>query len=416
MCEHIRCPKLCHEICDREPCNEPCRKKLKCQHECIGLCGEPCPKLCRICDKETVTEVFFGTEDEPDARFVYLFECKHLVEQTGMDHWIESRYAGITDASNTDDNKQKTIQLPDCPKCKTPLRRNLRYSKYIKKQLKAIEQVKRKQFGEKQKIKEEKELFSKHIAQTLDEANKTLFESEINPHLTATISYNQLIFFKNKWTLFNKITEIRKNNSEKFASIHDQFDLIQYEIKKLQNELFMHKDSSKSQILDDISLELERIDSIVIYFEFVNFSSKNEPKFDRPRSRKIQDNLSKLKLALISKINRFDKVKQEVGVFFKNLRELTSLELTPKERAEIVAAIGLSQGHWFECPKGHSYCIGECGGAMEKAVCPECKEAIGGSNHSLIQTNKVSTKMDGARYGAWSDMANNLGNWRLDDD
>ena len=37
---------------------------------------------------------------------------------------------------------------------------------------------------------------------------------------------------------------------------------------------------------------------------------------------------------------------------------------------QIVAAIGLSKGHWFKCPKGHLYAIGECGGAMETSKCP----------------------------------------------
>lgn len=39
----------------------------------------------------------------------------------------------------------------------------------------------------------------------------------------------------------------------------------------------------------------------------------------------------------------------------------------------IIKAIGLSSGHWYECPNGHPYVIGECGGAMEKTKCPECK-------------------------------------------
>ncbi len=82
-CKHKKCNKLCHEICDREPCDKACKQKLKCGHQCIGLCGEPCPKLCRVCDKEQVEEIFFGDEDQPDAKFVYLFECGHIVEQRG---------------------------------------------------------------------------------------------------------------------------------------------------------------------------------------------------------------------------------------------------------------------------------------------------------------------------------------------
>ena len=29
----------------------------------------------------------------------------------------------------------------------------------------------------------------------------------------------------------------------------------------------------------------------------------------------------------------------------------------------IIKAIGLNSGHWYECPNGHPYVIGECGGA-----------------------------------------------------
>jgi hypothetical protein len=42
------------------------------------MCGEPCPPQCRICNKRIVKEIFFGTEDEPDARFVFLPDCRHL--------------------------------------------------------------------------------------------------------------------------------------------------------------------------------------------------------------------------------------------------------------------------------------------------------------------------------------------------
>ena len=48
------------------------------------------------------------------------------------------------------------------------------------------------------------------------------------------------------------------------------------------------------------------------------------------------------------------------------------------DKKMIIEAVGLSSGHWFECPNGHPYVIGECGGAMEKSLCPECKAEIGG--------------------------------------
>lgn len=47
-------------------------------HLGIGICGEPCPPKCRVCHLQVVNEIFFGNEDEPDARFVHLPDCKHL--------------------------------------------------------------------------------------------------------------------------------------------------------------------------------------------------------------------------------------------------------------------------------------------------------------------------------------------------
>jgi hypothetical protein len=49
---------------------------------------------------------------------------------------------------------------------------------------------------------------------------------------------------------------------------------------------------------------------------------------------------------------------------------------------------GSPSSHWYECPNGHPYFIGECGGAMEVAVCNECNAPIGGTGHSLLSTNQ----------------------------
>lgn len=54
-----------------------------------------------------------------------------------------------------------------------------------------------------------------------------------------------------------------------------------------------------------------------------------------------------------------------------------------KFKKMIFEAIGLSAGHWYQCPNGHSYVIGECGGAMEQSRCPECRSQIGGGSHEL---------------------------------
>ena len=97
-------------MCDRPRCDTPCTKRLKCGHACIGLCGEKCPSLCRICNAETVTEIFFGEEDEPDARFIQLEDCGHIFEVSGLDQWMDQQDSGT-------DNKAVEIQFKCCPKC-----------------------------------------------------------------------------------------------------------------------------------------------------------------------------------------------------------------------------------------------------------------------------------------------------------
>jgi hypothetical protein len=110
-CIHSKCSKKCFEPCDRDLCYEKCDKTLNCGHACIGFCGEPCPKVCRVegCeqyDKDTF-EIFFGEEQSEDSKFILLEDCNHVIESRGLEGWIIS--------SNEDDT---TIKFNQCPRCR----------------------------------------------------------------------------------------------------------------------------------------------------------------------------------------------------------------------------------------------------------------------------------------------------------
>ncbi|GBC28104.1 uncharacterized protein OCT59_008525 [Rhizophagus irregularis] len=47
-----------------------------------------------------------------------------------------------------------------------------------------------------------------------------------------------------------------------------------------------------------------------------------------------------------------------------------------------------NSGHWYECPNGHPYTIGDCGRAWVKSVCPDCNAEIGGESHQLTAGNR----------------------------
>jgi len=100
-------------------------KRLKCGHPCIGLCGEICPRWCRKCHKKEVTEIFFGTEDDPKACFIQLQDCGHIFEVTGLNQWMDQQDSGTV-------SKAVEVQFKCCPKCKTSVRKSLRYGNVIK--------------------------------------------------------------------------------------------------------------------------------------------------------------------------------------------------------------------------------------------------------------------------------------------
>lgn len=47
----------------------------------------------------------------------------------------------------------------------------------------------------------------------------------------------------------------------------------------------------------------------------------------------------------------------------------------------------------LQCPNGHFYIIGDCGGAMQESRCPECGAAIGGMSHRLVSSNRPSARL-----------------------
>eukprot|EP00253_Pinus_taeda_P033498 PITA_33498 len=137
-CEHHTCDLLCHEPCTRPRCDEPCQETLKCGHPCIGLCGEPFPKICRTCTPQYLDFITFITLDECDPfdKFVQLLDYLHVFEVSGLDTWMDMDDAVVEPGA-------AAAKLKRCPTCQSPNRRTLRYSNIVKRKLQQIEEVKK---------------------------------------------------------------------------------------------------------------------------------------------------------------------------------------------------------------------------------------------------------------------------------
>ena len=337
-CEHYRCNKLCNEPCDRPRCNEPCQKRLPCDHMCIGLCGEPCPTDCRVCDEEKVTTIIFGHEDEPDARFVLLEDCRHIVEFNALDRIMDE----------IDEEGDHTVQLKVCPFCKTAIRKSYRYGAIINKTLRDVEQVKRALLLSKQRVKE----YEREIMRAIDESQgfsgrlfKRRLENMPSPKSEAALAamQNQIAFLKAANSLENdwkKVTTVslREGKEKSLAQL----------------ELFIswatrERSIMTSQETMNAELELHRLkDKFKLSFCCQKIT-------EHGNALKVEDKRKILEAERLLSGTYTEENAKVVEQCLEHLEKLAGpkgLGVSKEEKLMIVAAMGLPKGHWFKCKNG----------------------------------------------------------------
>ncbi|XP_068568539.1 NFX1-type zinc finger-containing protein 1 [Cebidichthys violaceus] len=403
QCPHQRCSKLCHEPCDRLPCNRPCAKTLDCGHQCIGLCGDKCPSKCRVCNHDEVTEIFFGTEDEPEAYFIQLEDCEHIFEYTAMDH-----YMGMDANQQANEGEDEAIKLKECPRCTVPIRKNLRYGSHINRCLAEIEMVKVKMNGCQADIEEHRETLQK---QWVD--NLLLFEIhcerdyvQINNQLgKKQLTAKDLWILENKMDFLIRVAKLKKIQTEKLSEVQSLTlgDNVEEFVRWLNNRCQKFTD----QQVFDLQRELQRITLLT------EINARCHQADMRGQSDKIQSEVQAI-TEVLEKCGQFTEQDQHrVSEAMKELDEKfppTGLGISDEERKMIVSALKMQPGHWYKCPNGHVYVITECGGATVSRRCTDCEATIGGANHRLAGGNQVASEMDGAQHPAWSE-TNNLLNF-----
>ncbi|XP_019640137.1 PREDICTED: NFX1-type zinc finger-containing protein 1-like [Branchiostoma belcheri] len=252
-CKHHKCNKPCGEPCDRPRCNKPCRKTRRCRkckkdQPCIGMCGEPCPNKCGACDRKELTKIFFGTEDEPGARFAQLRDCGHVLEVNGLDQWM--------------DTIDRNIQLKPCPKCKTPVRSTPRYGKAIKSILVMIEKVKRKRYVP----EERREATTKKLLEALEsdvDLKYRCHATVIDLHKQVTScrlsSPEQVAMFEKKVFFLKKIARRKKDMVSLSSFDKHHIPELKREIDELKKWLLRWTDHVSEQEWEEFGREVTRL-------------------------------------------------------------------------------------------------------------------------------------------------------------
>ena len=133
ICPHHKCSKKCHEICDRPRCDHPCKNTLPCKHPCIGICGEPCPRVCRICKKQKnkFKNLCVGgkADTKSEARYIQL-TCDHLFEVKTLDQLLDSQL-----------KDSRVVGPLVCPSCRKQIRFSHRYGDLIRQKRSLTEKL-----------------------------------------------------------------------------------------------------------------------------------------------------------------------------------------------------------------------------------------------------------------------------------
>ncbi len=415
-CKHFQCTKNCGELCEKKRCSEPCKKKLKCSHHCIGLCGEPCPAVCRVCNKDSDTfEVFFGEEDNPDSRFVELKDCKHVIEATSMDRWMDSG----------DDDANVSIMWKKCPKCSVQVISTLRYANQAKQVLADMNRAKEK------------------LSCTLSRSDRheyyrraqELSVSVYSSLRRSTIRRSLIDKFSARCERFKRV-DIKHNDAllidflVLFQSLHQSLltlktldDIIDsktidivIEIKWLQSQTIdflnwlvecLNRDHFTDQVRQDSENESRRIFLLGQLYCL------------RYNAKKLRDaKLSESENAVLHSFRRYEcfgcqpavtvteDILQQALAEMHQISNKLAMPLPKEERTMIIKALGTKRGSWYKCQNGHFYQIGQCGGAMETSKCPECSAVIGGQSHTLASGNQHAGEFDDSSHAAWSEGAN----------
>ncbi|RWS05947.1 NFX1-type zinc finger-containing protein 1-like protein [Dinothrombium tinctorium] len=394
-CSHMQCTALCSEPCNRKICSNACDKLLKCNHQCVGLCGDICPNICRICDKEKLEELFFGNENDPNARFTQLLDCQHVFEVKSLQRWIEQN-------SSTESG----IKLLRCPKCAAVIRRSILFNFQVQKVIKDINQVKAKSNGTlahnlrtthflQNKCRDirhrlgNKKMLNEQIAICADQVERIVESQAYALKFEHLLYKSELLKIENVLNIVQEacslfLTDFGMNEDKTFAQRMSQFLL--YIEKEFKSSL---------QQIDDVNWELK---TLTLFRRYLWLKKNYNCKLAKVRC------LFAMAAAYFKRFTPLtsedlDKVQQYLN---KAFQLQTGSKISLEERDQIVKGMNFAQqGHWYKCPNNHIYCITECGGATETGVCPECKASIGGENHRLLDSNAIAGEMDGAIVAAY---------------
>lgn len=376
QCPHYNCTKLCNEPCNRPRCDQPCEKKLSCDHLCIGVCGEECPKLCRVCNEDA--DDFKGCD--PQAMFVELVDCGHVFEVKTLDELLDKK-----SQDEDEQNGKMEIKHKMCPKCSKPILSSRRYGKIIKEILADFDAVKRQLITSDVAASDQIKNIVSHAEQIKscrDDAEKIVKKvksGRVTPEEVIKLQ-NQILFIK---SLDSTIHLARKVDDKTLLR----------EVYGLESRIMETPRCFSKQEIEELIEEISR-SKLLVSFKYFLTGLQSKDIFLRPEDNacvhSIQEALDSGKVIDRQRKTIFladiERIQRRYGLQLQGVDTLDEeLDLTEK----LSKAKNLSRGPWYKCIEGHVYPAADQIPAYKdnlSASCPHCVEEAKSTPQALAET------------------------------
>ncbi|KAF4519885.1 hypothetical protein B566_EDAN005226 [Ephemera danica] len=346
VCRHHQCPKKCSEFCVVPPCKQPCPLLLACHHPCMGICGDPCPPICQVCDSGGVQKYIMGHAPPENCRFLLLPSCGHIIESSALEQWTTDEYS-------------MGVSLRTCPICLTPLSRVPRYQGRVKKAYKGIVQVTNKMLGD-HTTNLERESLAQSISMLISRVQHRTLVPEFKPLMNALLSLHESLQTKSEWDriplgnlLMMKIQYCVLSNCDNiwdnchsYCSSTSKKELLCAAMTEFLDALEDVKSHLGQQQVRDFTLEtyrLQRVSQLEMVKENLAICPMLEPLYEELKS-------------LVAGVPKRYSKHQELKIKQTFLDVHKLLQATPAARAirevmmiPLPEAPNLSKGRWFQC-------------------------------------------------------------------
>ena len=318
-CRHYKCTRKCFESCNRQRCYHPCPHVNKCGHQCIGVCGEPCPNVCNICDEEKFSQLYMSLnkfKTKYNTKYIQL-DCGHLFKVTELDPWIDAR--------------SKRFQLVSCPKCDTIIHFYHRYGNAIRRAHENTNEI-------------------------LCEINNT---ATVSVNLAKIEKLNSLLSKRLCIDEFESISSSTKYVFDTFYSLtclnecSTGNSLIQDSLATLLRYLGENAESLSLQTIQDVTCEQRRI---ALWIMTCQLNSKTLDHADISTIEQIESFITKLDY--VQHTNRlFPQRAKILYTKLSNIAKKHKVELLDKDYILTPMLPVMYTGKWRQCCEGHFYCI-----------------------------------------------------------